>query len=161
MSRIALALRQLHRSERRLAGQLRRLSDRHQADQEIYHLARDLAEWSRHHVAELARVSRSYGVNLPAAVDGGDRQLGRARRRTSRLAGRRSTAGLLLADLRQLYRTASGVSLDWELLAQGAQATRDPQLLALAQRCHPETLRQTRWANAKLKELAGQVLAGR
>ncbi|AQZ64053.1 unnamed protein product [[Actinomadura] parvosata subsp. kistnae] len=52
-------------------------------------------------------------------------------------------------------RVASGVSLDWELLAQGA---RRAGLLALARRCHPQTLRQLRWANARLKESATQPL---
>ncbi|GAB5009948.1 hypothetical protein MAHJHV63_55300 [Mycobacterium avium subsp. hominissuis] len=53
---------------------------------------------------------------------------------------------------------AAGVSLDWELLAQGAQAAKDAELLGLASRCHPVTLRQMRWANAMLKELSPQVL---
>lgn len=66
---------------------------------------------------------------------------------------------LLLADLRRLYQKASGVSLDWVLLAQGAQARRESELLALVSRCHPETLRQVRWANGTLKQLAGQTLA--
>jgi hypothetical protein len=54
-----------------------------------------------------------------------------------------------------------GVSLDWEILAQPAQAaraTKDRELLALAQRCLPQTLRQARWASAKLKETSAQVL---
>jgi hypothetical protein len=51
-----------------------------------------------------------------------------------------------------------GVSVDWELLSQGAQAATDERLLELAQRCHPETLRQVRWANAMLNELAPQTL---
>jgi hypothetical protein len=65
---------------------------------------------------------------------------------------------LLLADLRHIHRDASGACLDWEVLAQAAQATQDRELLSLAQRCHPETLRQARWANAKLKETSAQVL---
>jgi hypothetical protein len=74
------------------------------------------------------------------------------------LGHRPEPAMLLLADLRRVYRMAAGVSLDWELLAQGAQAAKDQRLLELAQRCHPETLRQVRWANAMLKELAPQTL---
>jgi hypothetical protein len=35
---------------------------------------------------------------------------------------------------------------------------REHELLGLASRCHPETLRQMRWANAMLKELSPQVL---
>ena len=66
---------------------------------------------------------------------------------------------LLLADLRHLYRTAAGVSLDWELLGQGAQAAKDSKLLGLTKRCHPQSLRQMRWANAMLKVLSPQVLA--
>ena len=48
--------------------------------------------------------------------------------------------------------------MDRELLAHGAQAATDERLLELAQRCHPETLRQVRWANATLNELAPQTL---
>ncbi len=50
------------------------------------------------------------------------------------------------------------MSLDWELLAQAAQGARKRELLELAERCHPDTLRQMRWANAKLKESATQAL---
>jgi hypothetical protein len=32
-------------------------------------------------------------------------------------------------------------------------------LLELAQHCHPQTLRQMRWANAQLKENSTQVIA--
>lgn len=66
---------------------------------------------------------------------------------------------LLLADLRQLHRVAAGVSLDWKLLAQAAQAAKDSELLALTKRCHPQSLRQMRWANTMLKTLSPQVLA--
>ena len=65
---------------------------------------------------------------------------------------------LLLADLRHVHRMAAGVSLDWEVLAQTAQAMKDDELLATAQECHPQTLRQMRWANAKVKETAAQVM---
>jgi hypothetical protein len=56
-------------------------------------------------------------------------------------------------------REAAGVSLDWELLAQGAQAVKDPDLLAVAQRFHPRRLRQLTWTNAMLKILSPQILA--
>jgi hypothetical protein len=82
------------------------------------------------------------------------------RNKASELVGRRPEPGLLLlADLRHLHRVAAGVSLDWELLGQGAQAAKDSELLALTKRCHPQALRQMRWANAMLKVLAPQVLA--
>lgn len=48
--------------------------------------------------------------------------------------------------------------MDWELLAQGAQGAKDVDLIDLSQRCHPQSLRQMRWANAMLKELSAQAL---
>lgn len=65
---------------------------------------------------------------------------------------------LLLADLRRIRRIAAGASLEWELLGQAAQAAKDLELLELTSRCHPQTLRQTRWANAMLKGLSPQAL---
>jgi hypothetical protein len=65
----------------------------------------------------------------------------------------------LLADLRRLHLGAAGVSVDWELLGQGAQAVKDADLLEVCRRCHPQTLRQMSWANAMLKVLSPQVWA--
>ncbi|APE10807.1 hypothetical protein NXT08_12460 [Rhodococcus pyridinivorans] len=36
--------------------------------------------------------------------------------------------------------------------------TRVDTYLALSERCHPQTLRQLRWANAKLEEIAAQTV---
>jgi hypothetical protein len=44
------------------------------------------------------------------------------------------------------------------MIAQAAQGVRDRELLAVASRCHPETLRQARWANSRIKESATQIL---
>jgi hypothetical protein len=159
--KIGLAMRELHRSENDLAGTLLQMSDRHKADHEVFHLARDLARWSQDHVRLLAEAGRGYGLDLSddTAEDSG--LMADVRQRAGELVGRRPEPGmLLLRDLRELYRKASGVSLDWEVLAQAAHATKDRELLALAQRCQPDTLRQARWANTKLKEAAPQVLAG-
>jgi hypothetical protein len=159
MNKIAMAIRELHRSESKLATDLLHMSDRHKADHEVYHLARDLARWSRRHVAELARVGHDYGLDLDADSPEDPPIFAALEQKASELVGRRREPGvLLLADLRHLYRDASGVSLDWEILAQAAQAKQDRELLGLAKRCHPETLRQARWANAKLKESSAQVL---
>jgi hypothetical protein len=51
------------------------------------------------------------------------------------------------------------VSLDWGLVAQGAQAVKDAVLLELAERCHPRTLRRMTWTTAMLKTVSPQVLA--
>ncbi|MBV9162537.1 MAG: hypothetical protein JO281_13515 [Pseudonocardiales bacterium] len=158
--KLNLALRELHRAENSLAGDLLKVADRHKVDHEVYHVARDLARWSQQHVHGLVEVGRRYGLNLKDDPDEDSGLLSTVRGKASELVGRRPEPGLvLLADLRHLHRVAAGVSLDWELLAQGAQAAKDAELLALAQQCHPQSLRQMRWANAMLKMLSPQVLA--
>lgn len=157
--KINLALRELHRSERTLALSLAAVAARHVTEHEIHHVAYDLAEWSRDHLCELAAVGIRYGLDLHAAprtvpltspIQG----------KLSELLGHRPEPALvLLMDLRRVHRVTAGVSVDWELLAQGAQAVKDQDLLALTARCHPQTLRQLRWSNAMLKVLAPQVLA--
>jgi hypothetical protein len=157
--KLGLIIEELHRSETDLAEELLHLSDRHRADHEIFHVGRDLAAWSQEHVAELAGAGQEFGLDLDGPPGDATGPLGALRRKSAEVLGRRHDAGLtLLADLRRLYRKASGVSLDWEILAQSAQAAKNRELLALAQRCHPQTLRQTRWLNAMLKESSAQVL---
>lgn len=157
--RIGLALRELHRSENDLAHELLQISDRHKADHEIFHVARDLAVWSQDHVREIARIAADYGEDLDGQPKGESTLAGRLLDKGSDLVRSRSVPELLLLrDLREVYLKASGVSVDWELLAQAAQGIKHRDLLAVAERCHPETLRQARWANGKLKESATQAL---
>ena len=158
--KLDLAIEELHRSEDHLVTVLMSMSDRHEADHEVFYVARDMAGWSRQHVAELARIGRDFGLDLDPHASGDPGLLASIRQRTSDLLGRRSTPGLLLlADLRHLYREAAGTSLDWEILAQSAQGAKEPELLGLAERCHPQSLRQARWANAHLKVASPQVIA--
>jgi len=157
--KLGMALRELHRSETRLARSLDAIAARHHNDHGIHHTANDLSRWSREHLDLIAEIGSEYGVRL------------RAHPRTQSITepvqqwlsdrlGRRPEPSLaLLVDLRRLHRLAAGVSVDWELLAQGAQAVKDDKLLDLTSRCHPQALRQMRWANAMLKELSPQALA--
>lgn len=157
--KLDLAIEELHRSEDHLVTVLMSMSDRHKADHEIFYVARDIARWSQDHVQALAAIGRHSDAELDAQPEGDPSLLASLRQKASDAVGRRPEPGLLLlADLRHVYREASGVSLDWELLAQAAQGARQQELLELAQRCHPETLRQVRWANAMLKVQATQVL---
>jgi hypothetical protein len=156
--KLGLALRELHRSEVKLARALDAIAARHHNDHGIHHVALDLVQWSREHVALIAEAGKPYGVSLGAhprttqVTDSAQRWV------SDRLGRRPETSLVLLVDLRRLHRLAAGVSVDWELLAQGAQAAKDDELLALTQRCHPQALRQMRWANAMLKELSPQAL---
>ncbi|ASU60953.1 hypothetical protein [Nocardiopsis dassonvillei] len=155
--RITVALRELHDAESALAGELLRIAERHEEEQEIHHVARDLVRWSRDHVREIAEAGARYGLDLgepePENPDPPTEEAGE-------LPGDDSDPDLLLlADLRRLYRMAAGVSLDWDLLGQGAQVTADAELLALTKRCHPQSLRQMSWADAMLKTVSPQILA--
>ncbi|GAB3886832.1 hypothetical protein GCM10029964_051770 [Kibdelosporangium lantanae] len=157
--RIGLALRELHRSESSLARDLLKVSDRHKVETEVHHVAGDLARWSAEHVRLLAEAARGYDLKLDPDVPRSSGPLAAIRTTISELGVHRAEPGLvLLADLRRLHRKAVGVSLDWELLAQGAQAIRDTNLVDITQKCHPRTLRQMKWANAMLKTLSPQVL---
>lgn len=161
MSKLHLVLRELHRSETGLARDLGAMADRHLAEHEIYHVARDIANWSDDHIRQLAKHASRHGARLRprprlaplAPVSGLVRQ-------ASTALGRRPEPGLLLlADLRRLHRKTAGVALDWELLGQAAQAMRQPELLELTQRCRPHTLRQMQWAEAQLKIHSPQIIA--
>ena len=158
-NKVGAAIQELHRSENDLAGELLGLADRHRTDHEIFYVARDVARWSQEHVRRLADVGTGYGLALDPEPEDGGTLTARLKRKSAELTGRfHEPSLLLLADLRHLHRTAAGVSLDWEVLAQTAQAMKDATLLGVAEACHPQTLRQMRWANAQVKEVSAQVM---
>ncbi|WP_416566049.1 hypothetical protein [Nocardia testacea] len=157
--KLHIVIEELQYSERELAGELAAAAVRHRAEYEIHHTARDLAQRSQDHLRELDALAPRFG-----ATNGPGRRDLRVRlprgRRLRAAVGRTPDPGLrLLRDLRRLHQLAAGVSVDWELLAQGAQAAREPDLLELAAQCHPGTLRQLRWTNAMLKGLSPRILA--
>ncbi|MFF3291016.1 hypothetical protein [Streptomyces sp. NPDC003023] len=160
MNGITLTLRALHDGERHLAGELLAVADRHRTEHEVHHVAKDLADWSREHTERLAATGRSYGLDLdesPVKPSHGLFTLMRGK--AAQAVGHRPEPGLLLLrDLRDLHLDASANSLHWEMLAQAAQASKDTRLLELASSCHPGTLRQMRWANTMIKNLAPQLL---
>lgn len=159
MKRVAMAMTELHHDENDLAEELLQISDRHRADHAVHLLARDLARWSQQHVRDLARVGKDYGLDLDDEPEDEPALLARLRQKGSEMLGRRpEPALLLLADLRRVHRKAAGVALDWEVLSQTAQALQDRELLALTHACHPQTVRQMKWANAMLKETAAQAM---
>ena len=64
----------------------------------------------------------------------------------------------LLADLHDLYRRAAHCDMAWTLAGQGAQGTRDRELLAVVQGCEAETAIQLKWLRTRLKQAAPQAL---
>ena len=152
------ALRRVHHGENELVTHLLRVADKHRAEHEVHHVCSDLAEWSRTNLAALADTARHYDVRLDAEPD----EPGTVRRALDALAARtpgHAASLALLEDLRDLFLIASETSLAWEMLAQHAQARREPDLLELVSNSHPQTLRQLRWVNTMIKTLSPQALA--
>jgi hypothetical protein len=160
MDGIQYALRRVHDGEQEAASQLATLAARHRTDHEVHHVARDLAVWSLEHVAQLGRAAERFDMHLDETVERPSGLLDDARAKLATAVGRRPEPALvLLEDMTKLYLRAAENSLAWEMLAQIAQAKRAAELVELSTRCHPQTLRQMRWANTMLKTLSPQVLA--
>jgi hypothetical protein len=160
MNGIEYALRRIHSGENAMHKQLLRIAEQHHADHEVHHVARDLAKWSGEHVGKIADHAQRLGLSLSDAPDEPSAVTERLRAAVSTMSGRRPEPGmLLLHDLREMYLQGSENSLAWEMLAQIAQAKHERELLALSEECHPQTLRQIRWANTMIKVQSPQVLA--
>jgi hypothetical protein len=156
--RVALAIAGLHRDEGHLAAELTGLSDRHPAEHEIHHVARDLAGWSCEHERLLAELGVARGLDLDPRHEGVAGSPAGVHRKEGDVEEAGDASLALIRDLRGLHRAAAGVSLDWDVLGQTAQAIQDRELLGLAQRCHPQTLRQMKWADAMVKQISAQLL---
>ncbi|MFH9610739.1 hypothetical protein [Streptomyces sp. NPDC017448] len=163
MNTIALVLRALHDGERRLAGELAVVAERHSAEHEVRHVAKELVAWSNEHCVRLAAAAGHYGLDLDGPAHRPTAGPAPAHReKPAGIPGRRPPPGLLLLeDLRELHLGAAGNSLYWEMLAQAARAAKDTRLLDLATSCHPRTLRQMRWTTTMVKNLSPQILTSR
>lgn len=152
------ALHRVHGAEQDLVVLLDEITTRHAQDHEVLHVARDLRGWSAEHIAVLTDHAADRGIRLDddTSGPGGARRLVAA---AGHLLRRPDPGILLLEDMHDLYLAASHASLAWEMLAQIAQAQHDRDLLGLTGRCHPQTLRQIRWANTMLKTLSPQILS--
>jgi hypothetical protein len=159
MNKIDLAIEELHRAENDLAVELQQVADRHHADADVFHLGHQLAKWSQDHVRALADIGTRYGLELEREPDSASGVASTVREVVADLASRRKEpAMLLLADMRKLHKMAAGTSVDWDVLGQAAQALQDRDLLAVTEKCHPQTERQEKWAKTVIKEVAAQAL---
>ena len=141
--KIDLAIEAVSASEARLARELLDLGERHRADHDVFHLTRTLAEQAQQRISQLEPHATRYG----ASTEPGDEA-----------RGREDGAVALLHDLRTLHLLAAAASIDWTVLGQGAQAARDPELLATVTSCHPGALQTLKWTTTRLKEAAPQAL---
>lgn len=158
---IKLLLRELHSGETELEWRLLAAGERHRTEHEVHHVTSDLARWSHQNAQALAAVAKtgsSWLAHLKQAAATNDAITG-VRQRTATFIGRHPEPGLLLLhDVRNLFVLASRNSVNWTMLGQAAQASRDDRLLSLVSDCHPRTIRQVKWCNAMLKEIAPQIL---
>jgi hypothetical protein len=160
MNGVAHTLQALYEGERTLERQLTAAAARHGRDQEIRHVAIDLAHWSHEHRTRLAHTGRLFGLDLPIPLGDGSLAVRHVvRDRAARARPRHPETGTgLLDDLLELHLAATRTSLHWELLAQAAQAAHDERLLELVITCRPRTLRQIQWTRTLLKERSPQLL---
>lgn len=156
---IDYALTRVHRAENRTHRHLLAMVTKYADEAEIRHVAVDLAGWSEEHIRVLAGAASDLGLNLDDEADTPNLLAQQLRSLAATITPRDTAALELLADLCELFLRASDSSLHWEMLAQVAQAERNTELLALSSTCHPQTLRQIRWANTLLKSQTPQILA--
>jgi hypothetical protein len=161
---LAGALREAHHATADLATEVRRLGERHAADHDVLSMSRILGLKLDDATNRLAAQGRRLGTELEDVDPDAERTggpLAPVREKASELLGSRPTAGaLLLADLRRFLREPSDASVACIILAQGAQAAMDEELLGAVSEAHDTVLRTHRWALTRLKVTAPQVLTG-
>jgi hypothetical protein len=138
--KLGRAIEEVRGAEERLSRTLRQAGERHAVERDLYHLSRTLARQSSDHLDQLAVLAEGYGVGHGGPIAF-------------------SESGLLLRDLCDLYVTAREAEIAWVVLAQGAAAARDRDLLELARRCHEHAEIRGKWLETRIKETAPQVAA--
>ena len=155
------AIEDVQRAEKELAGELRKIGERHAVEHDLYHLGHTLARRCEEHLERLEPFAQRY--DAPAASGGAGESSGlleTVRHKSAELLGHSEASGmLLLRDLRNLYLTAQEAEIAWVTLAQAAQAARDRELLLAASECHEEAEACGKWLRTRIKESSPQVLA--
>jgi len=65
----------------------------------------------------------------------------------------------LLCDLRECYASAHRTEISWIMLQQAAKATRDEELLDIANNGAAETEQTWKWLRTRVKDATPQALA--
>ena len=160
--KLGSALKRLHEAELDLAGDFRKIGERHAADHDVYHQSRTFAKQCERHAELLGPIADRYGSSVSEDDGPGlwDSVMEAVRRRSSEPLGRRPVSGVvLLRDLRELYLAAHETLIAWVIVRQGAMAVRDKELLELTKELQPETDLQMKWALTHIKVSSPQVLA--
>lgn len=159
--RLGRYIEKLHESLTDLAGEYRKLSERHATEHDLYHLGHTLAKQCDAQAAALAPHAERHNGDVDGDVDEQPREslLAPLRRATAALVGRSSSTGLLLLrDLRQLHLATEEAAMLWLIVGQAAQAARDRDLLVLVDKSREEITHQLLWISTRIKDTAPQVL---
>jgi len=154
-------IEKLHDALTDLAGEYRKVGERHATEQDLYHLCHTLAKQCEGQAMALAPHAERHAADVPEDEDDGPREsmLAGLRRATAALVGRSPMTGmLLLRDLRQLHLAIEEAAMLWLIVGQAAQAARDRELLVLVEQSREEITNQLLWISTRVKETAPQVL---
>jgi hypothetical protein len=154
-------LEKLHDALTDLAGEYRKVGERHATEHDVFHTCHTLAKQCEGQAEALAPHAERHAADVPDGEDGGPREslLAGMRRAAAALVGRSSATGmLLLRDLRQLHLAIEEAAMLWLIVGQAAQAARDRELLVLVEQSREEITNQLLWVSTRIKETAPQVL---
>jgi hypothetical protein len=141
-------------SEQVLAESLREVARGHARVADVHHLCLTLAGMSERHRERLAPVVARYGEQ-----GGGQEDVDEPERlRADALPSAREGEIGLLRDLQDLHLLATLVESTWVVIAQGAQALRDRELLEVSDACRADTARQLSWLTTRMTAAAPQAL---
>jgi hypothetical protein len=161
MNKVGLALKELYRAEEELADEYVKAGERLAAEHDVWYDCKRFAEQCHKHADAIRPFAAKHEEELGPPDDDtvGETTTAALRHKVSELIGRRPESGLLLLrSLRQLYLQAQEVSFHWVVAGQLAQATRDPELLAVVDELHRETLTQIKWLKTQVKQSSPQAL---
>jgi hypothetical protein len=161
MNKIGSLIGELHDAELALAGDYRKIGERHAAEHDLWYGCHTLAKQCETRAATLRPLANRYHEPLdePKESELLRSLMAHVRHATSDSIGRRPSAGLLmLRDLRHLHTTAEEVNFYWIILGQVAQAKRDEELLETVEVLHRELVTQIKWIKTRAKECTPQIL---
>jgi hypothetical protein len=145
VTRLGTAIDRLQAAELDLAADFREVGERHDAEPDVHHLTRTLAQQCEEHAERLRPFSER---NEASGVHGSDGDG----------AGLHPIGVPLLDDLRRLFVTAQNVGVLWVMVAQAARSRRDRELVDVCDECHAESVVQMHWLLTRIKESAPQAL---
>jgi hypothetical protein len=161
MNKIGMALKELYLAEEELADEYVKVGERLAAEHGVWYACKSFAEQCHMHADSIRPFAYEHEQQLPPVDEEtvGETTTATLRHKLAEALGQRPESGLLLLrSLRQLYLQAHEVSFHWIIAGQLAQATRNKELLALADALHRETLTQIKWLKTQVKEASPQAL---